>query len=156
MQEICMSMTWVEHEDGSPAKGRLDIGWSLKPPQGSDGKYGRLEAINLATGETLWMKRDRHIPSSSMLATGGGLLFSGNADRRFRALDDRNGNVLWETRLSAVPNATPITFAVSGKQYVAIAAGGGGAHDVDTIELTPEMLRSAHATTLMVFALRST
>ena len=153
MQETCATISWVVGDEASPAKGRLDIGWSLKPAPNSDGKYGRLEAVDLVTGKTVWVRRDRHIPASSLLATAGGLLFTGNADRWFRALDQASGTPLWEVRLNAVPNATPVTYTVGGKQFVAVATGGGGPHDADTIELTPETERASPSTTIWVFGL---
>ena len=59
--------------------------------------------------------------------TAGGLLFIGatNFDRLFRAYDKRNGKLLWKTTLPAAGNATPAVYAVNGRQYVVIAAGGG-------------------------------
>ena len=62
-----------------------------------------------------------------MLATAGGLLFiaATNYDKKFRAFDKSNGELLWETTLPFAGNATPATYAVKGRQYVVIAAGGG-------------------------------
>ena len=61
------------------------------------------------------------------VVTAGGLLFIGasNFDKKFRAFDKATGKLLWETTLPFSGNATPITYAVNGRQFVAIAAGGG-------------------------------
>jgi len=61
------------------------------------------------------------------IVTAGGLVFIGatNYDRKFRAFDKNTGELLWETTLPFAGNATPITYSVDGRQYVAIAAGGG-------------------------------
>ncbi len=61
------------------------------------------------------------------MITGSGLLFIGATarDRKFRAFDKRTGQVLWETTLPAGGNATPAVYQVNGRQFVAIAAGGG-------------------------------
>ena len=77
-----------------------------------------------------------------MLTTAGGLVFVGTMDRYFRAHDDRSGKILWETRLNDVPNAFPITYAVDGKQYIAMIAGYSGS----TGEATTSALyrRSVH------------
>ena len=48
-----------------------------------------------------------------------------NFDRKFRAFDKKSGELLWETTLPFSGNATPVTYEVDGRQYVAIAAGGG-------------------------------
>jgi len=77
----------------------------------------------------------------------------GVAGGRFRAFDQATGKVLWETKLAAQPSSFPITYAVNGKQYVAVVAGGGGAHDITWPQLTPEIDDPAGATTLQVFAL---
>ena len=61
------------------------------------------------------------------IVTAGGLLFIGatNFDRKFRAFDRATGKLLWETTLPFSGNATPATYQVGGRQFVAIAAGGG-------------------------------
>ena len=61
------------------------------------------------------------------VVTAGGLLFIGatSYDRKFHAYDKNTGELLWETTLPFSGNATPITYEVSGKQFVVIAAGGG-------------------------------
>ena len=59
----------------------------------------------------------------SLVATGGGLVFGGDANGRFRAFDDRTGKVLWEMNLGSPVSGFPVTFAVDGKQYVAVATG---------------------------------
>jgi quinoprotein glucose dehydrogenase len=61
------------------------------------------------------------------IVTAGGLLFIGatNFDKKFHAFDKATGELLWETTLPFAGNATPVTYEVNGKQYVAIAAGGG-------------------------------
>ena len=60
------------------------------------------------------------------IVTAGGLLFIGaTQDEKFRAFDKTTGKLLWETSLPSAGYATPSTYAVRGKQYVVIAAGGG-------------------------------
>ncbi len=97
--------------------------------------------------------RTRAVPASSLLATAGGLLFTGSADRIFRALDSGTGKVLWEVRLDAMPSSTPITFSAGGRQYVAVVSGAGGDQSTQTLQVTPEIEPAAPATTLWVFGL---
>jgi quinoprotein glucose dehydrogenase len=61
------------------------------------------------------------------IVTAGGLLFIGatNFDKKFRAFDKSTGALLWETTLPFAGNSTPVTYAIAGRQYVVIAAGGG-------------------------------
>ena len=122
--EACMDLVPVaEGERGSLTTG---VRWTVRPRPESDGQYGRLEAINLATGETAWIARQRAPQTTGALVTAGGLLFAGSLDRRIGAYDAATGERLWTTRLSEVPNAPPITYAVDGRQYVAVIVGSGG------------------------------
>jgi quinoprotein glucose dehydrogenase len=96
----------------------------IKPP------WGTLTAIDLNTGDFRW-----RIPLGSVtgteqyggpIVTAGGLVFiAATHDAKFRAFDKDTGKLLWETALPAAGYATPSTFAVRGRQYVVIAAGGG-------------------------------
>ena len=103
--------------------------------------WGTLNAIDLNTGQYKWkinlgeypdlaakgMKNTGSENYGGPIVTAGGLLFIGatNYDRKFRAFDKATGELLWETTLPFAGNATPITYSVDGRQYVAIAAGGG-------------------------------
>jgi alcohol dehydrogenase (cytochrome c) len=121
----------------------------------SDGMIGRVEAVDLATGKTLWVRRERASHASSILATAGGVIFEGSRDRWFRASDDRTGDVLWKMRLDGSVSSSPITYSVGGVQYVAVTSGGGGPLDGLMAGLTPEVQTPATGTTLWVFRLPS-
>lgn len=112
---------------------------SLRPRPDSDGNYGRLEAINLETGKSVWVHRQRATSTTGVLATGGGLVFAGYVDRGFAAFDDATGKELWRTRLNDVPNSNAITYAVRGKQYVAVVAANGGNHARLFMRMMPEI-----------------
>ncbi len=107
----------------------------VKPP------WGQLSAIDLNQGEIVWQAplgeykvlTARGIPQTGTemmggsIATAGGLVFIGaTPDEKFRAFDQGDGKVLWQTPLEAGGYATPATYEVNGRQYVVIAAGGGG------------------------------
>ena len=154
--ESCMDFTWTPRDAARTAAGGMDIRWELKARPDSDGRFGQVQAINVETGKVLWANRRRAPQSSSILATAGGLVFEGGRDRRFRALDNATGKALWETRLSAVPSSTPITYSAGGRQFVAVVAGGGNAHDSTWPILTPELQNPQGATTLWIFALPKT
>jgi alcohol dehydrogenase (cytochrome c) len=153
LEETCMDYAWHEGAGSKPDALKIDIGWTVKPVPNSDGNYARIDAFDMVARKTLWSARTRAPLSSSLLATDGGILFAGDRDREFRALDQQTGATMWQTRLDAVPNASPITFSVNGRQFVAITTGGGGPHDSESKEITPEIQDSAPATTLWVFAL---
>lgn len=116
---------------------------------------GQPEAIDVATGQSLW-RLDRELPLYGMLTTGGELLFAGDASRRFYALDQWTGETLWETRLSGTTDMAPISFAVDGRQYVAVLSPGGtqdSAAHVGQLGLRSQTGHAGVGHTLFVFAL---
>jgi alcohol dehydrogenase (cytochrome c) len=115
-------------------------------------KVGRIDAISVETGRTLWTWETRVANYSPILATGGGLLFNGSMDRYVRALDSDNGQVLWQTRLPSQAVGGAITFSVGGKQYVAITAGGGPIANLQ-VGMTPEADTTPGSNAIYVFAL---
>jgi alcohol dehydrogenase (cytochrome c) len=111
---------------------------------------GSIHAISVETGRTLWTY-DQRAAVLSLMATAGGLVFGGDSNGRFRALDQDTGEVLWEINLGSPVSGYPVSFAVNGKQYVAVSTGSSltamGAN-----ALTPELKPSA-GNNLFVFAL---
>jgi PQQ-dependent dehydrogenase (methanol/ethanol family) len=111
---------------------------------------GTVEAISASTGATVW-KREQRAGHLSVIATGGGLVFGGDVNGRFRAYDDRSGDILWDVNLGAPVNGYPATFTVNGKQYVAVSTGGSGLA-FGLGRLAPE-LKPGNGNQLFVFAL---
>jgi alcohol dehydrogenase (cytochrome c) len=111
---------------------------------------GSIEAISVESGATAW-KREQRAVTTSLMTTGSGLLFGGDANGRFRAYDQRTGEVLWEVNLGSHVTGYPATFAVDGKQYIAISTGGS-LNTLGLMGLAPE-LRAGTANNLYVFAL---
>jgi alcohol dehydrogenase (cytochrome c) len=150
--ESCMELIPAPQDE----RGSLSTGvrWTIRPRLDSDGRFGRIQAINLATKDTVWTERQRAPQTSGVLATAGGLVFAGALDRWFTAYDDATGKTLWRARLSDVPSAAPISYAVDGKQYVAMVVGYGTAHAITFPMLTPEIdLPVARSSTIWVFSL---
>ena len=113
----------VEYVPGRGYSGAT-VGFYLAP--GAD-HVGEVQAWNVDTGERVWTHR---MAASSnwgpMLATAGGLVFSGGtSDRMFRAYDAWNGTVLWEFPTNSGVMGQPTSFMVDGKQYVAVQSGWG-------------------------------
>ncbi len=119
-------------KDGYPA---------IKPP------WGYVTAVDLESGDFVWRVVNGEFPEltaqgipktgspshGGTIATAGGLVFmAGTFDKKFRAFDQDTGEVLWETELEAGGFATPCTYEADGKQYVAIAAGGGKGDSVSS------------------------
>ena len=89
------------------------------------GMYGLMTAIDLkAGGKLLWQKKTDEPLIGGVLATAGGLAFTGEGNGDFSAFDAKSGQKLWSFNCGAGVNAPPIAFMVDGKQYVAVAAGG--------------------------------
>ena len=109
-----------------------------------------MQAISAETGATEWIHSQR-TATMSLVATGGGLVFGGDVNGRFRAFDDETGAVLWEINLGSAVTGFPITYAVDGRQYVAVSTGTAGTAS-GFIRLTPEITPSA-GNNLFVFAL---
>src|SRR5690606_6790446 len=118
-----------------------------------DGLYGILRAIDMQTGETVWDVRQRAAPASGTLATAGGLVFSASMDRQFTAYDQATGAVLWREGLIDGAVAAPISYAVDGRQYVAVVVGRGNPL-AESNALTPEIeTPPVGAAAVTVFAL---
>ena len=109
---------------------------------------GTVYAVSAETGRTTWLHEQR-AATMSVMATGGGLVFGGDVNGRFRALDQETGAVLWEINLGSPVVGFPITYAVDGRQYVAVNTGAGGGIN---LRMTPE-LRPSVGSVLFVFAL---
>lgn len=87
-------------------------------------RWGTLTAINLKDGNILWQHKSRLPLVGGALHTEGGLVFSGEGDGEFFALDATSGEKVWSYRSQYGVNAPPISFSVKGKQYIAVLAGG--------------------------------
>ena len=113
-------------------------------------RLGTVRAIAVDTGATRWLHEQR-AATMSLVATGGRLLFGGDANGRFRAFDQDTGAVLWEINLGSPVSGYPVTFAVDGRQYVAVGTGTSANASIN-LRMTPE-LRPSFGNNLFVFAL---
>jgi alcohol dehydrogenase (cytochrome c) len=111
---------------------------------------GSVRAISAETGETMWIEEQR-AGTTSLVTTGGGLVFGGDVNGRFRAFDQETGEVLWEINLGSPVTGYPISFSVDGRQYV-VASTGSAANAGINLRMTPE-LRPSFGNNIFVFAL---
>ena len=88
-----------------------------------DVSYGAVRAWEATTGKLKWEFKLLSPGFSSLLSTAGGLVFGGTDEGNFFALDADTGKPLWDTQLGANVRGIPVSFAMDGKQYVAIGAG---------------------------------
>jgi alcohol dehydrogenase (cytochrome c) len=103
--------------------GHAYYGSAYFPSDEAEPYWGALRAIDPATGQMKWEFRHPSPSWSGVLATAGGLVFTGDSEGNFIALDAASGKPLWHFQTGAAVYAAPMAFALDGKEYVAIAAG---------------------------------
>jgi alcohol dehydrogenase (cytochrome c) len=143
LQNLCAEMIALD-----PAADSGTYGMSTRafiPPE-AEGLLGTVHAVDTVTGRTRWVHRQR-AGMQSLITTGGGLVFAGDAGGRFLAMDQETGEILWQVNLGSSVTGYPATFSVDGQQYVAVSTGRwlSGA-------FTPELTHGTQ-NTLFVFAL---
>jgi alcohol dehydrogenase (cytochrome c) len=136
-----------ERRDGKTNWGIGDIAWK----QG----YGQLVAFDASSGAKKWTVKAPAPFTSGLLATGGNLVFAGTPEGDFKAYDQDTGEELWSFQTGSGIVASPITFALDGKQYIAIASGWGGwtGWAVWGGGVAPHLKDNRKGGTLFVFAL---
>ncbi len=122
------------------------------PMPESNGQLGRLAAWDVDTMQPKWVHTQRALFMSGVLTTAGGLAFVGDLDRWFKAFDTATGRVLWQTRLGAPAHGYPISYAVNGRQYIAVPAGMGVFRAMTAV-VSPDIYQPANGQALYVFEL---
>src|SRR5215475_13154362 len=121
----CLDMTAAAPASGDkPATPERRSG--VRRPGSDPEKFGGLAKVNVTTGRIDRIYEGRAPGVAATLATAGDVIFWGDLNRKFRAFDADSGKVLWETTLGGPVSNSTITYAVNGKQYVAVLVGNGG------------------------------
>ncbi len=116
-------------------------------------KFMGMSKINLSTGEITRIHSQPAPGNGSALVTGGDLLFWGDMNRRFHAFDADTGKVLWEVPLGGMIETSTITYAVKGKQYVAVMTGDGQSGSAGPLNMQKGVKTVRGHNAIYVFAL---
>lgn len=124
----------------------------MKPPEGGKAE-GYLAAFHPVTGERKWLTPTPTWIIASLLSTAGDLIFTGDPEGNFFALDARSGEKLWSFPTGAGHRGSAVTYSVNGRQYIATPSGWGSLIGVLHGALWPEAPAPRAGSTLFVFAL---
>lgn len=117
---LCMDMEDAEVEY---KRGSFYLGKDFATRPGRGDHYGELIAWDPVARKKAWSIQEKWFFNGGVLATAGGLVFAGNYEGYFRAIDARTGEVLWKKQLGSGIHAAPATYEVGGKQYVVVVVG---------------------------------
>ena len=149
--EWCQNLTAQKEE---PKQGMPFFGGTfelLKPPDREAGSH--FDAYDPVTGKKHWTYQSKYPLLASALATGGDLVFTGDPEGNFFALDAKTGEKVWSFKTGSGHRGSPVTYSVNGKQYIAVPTGWGSAVASIMTQLWPEGEDFPGGCTLFVFAL---
>ena len=117
-QEMTYTVAPAPYPDGKIWKG----GEFTEVPNGIE--TGNITAVDYNTGKIAWQVKTPQPMIGGILATSGGLVFTGEGDGLFKAYNSTTGKALWQFQAGAGVNAPPSSYVVDGKQYIVVGSGG--------------------------------
>jgi len=112
------------HVESTPYPGgKLWLGGAFKVIA-SEEQWGNISAVDYNTGKIRWKVKTQQPMIGGIMATAGGVVYTGEGNGSFKGYDSATGNILWKFQAGAGVNAPPVSYTVDGKQYIAVAAGG--------------------------------
>ncbi len=149
--EWCETLT-VHQEDPNPAQTFFGGVFELKrPPKGEPGSH--FDAYDPVTGVRKWTVKSKYPLLASAVVTGSDLVFTGDPEGNFFAMDGNTGEKLWSFATGSGHRGSPISYAVNGRQYIAVPVGWGSAVAGLLPQIWPETEDFPGGSTLFVFAL---
>jgi PQQ-dependent dehydrogenase (methanol/ethanol family) len=112
------------HVESSPyPEGKLWLGGAFKVIADEE-QWGNVSAVDYNTGKIRWKVKTQQPMIGGIMATAGGVVYTGEGNGAFKGYDSATGNLLWKFQAGAGVNAPPVSYTIDGKQYIAVAAGG--------------------------------
>jgi alcohol dehydrogenase (cytochrome c) len=149
----CVKVTFtdIEKKEGGSTTGIR--GMSHQPHPASPENNGELVAMDIRSGRVLWRHATPTRMQSAVLTTAGGLVVAGDWDRYVYVHEATTGKVLFQTRMPSAVQGFPITYAVNGRQYLAVPVGSGSALFNMPTQLAPSRRATPPGNAIFVFAL---
>jgi alcohol dehydrogenase (cytochrome c) len=116
---------WNEPVTYKKGAAYLGAGFTIKPVY--DDYIGALKAVDPATGKIVWEAHNSGVLWGGVLATHGGLVFTGTPEGYLKAYDAKTGKELWKFNTGSGITSSPVTWEQGGEQFIAVASGWGGA-----------------------------
>ena len=152
--EWCGMITPIRQE---AKEGRGFVAGMIVPKHPPSGQaYGHIDAFDPVSGAKKWTVKMKYPLTSSLLATAGDVLFTADVEGNFLAYDARSGAQLYRFNTGSGTRGSPITYAVDGRQYIAVPSGLGSIFTGGLGTLWPEARNFQNGSTLFVFALPAT
>jgi alcohol dehydrogenase (cytochrome c) len=149
--EWCQEVSSVPEE---PREGQVFFGGVFELRHPKDGPaHGHLDAIDPVTGKLQWSYKDKYPLLASILSTDGGLVFTGDPEGFFFALDAKSGKKLWSFQTGSGNRGSSIAYEVKGRQFVATPSGWGSALAGLFTQLWPESAQFQGGSAVYAFAL---
>ena len=152
LHQLCADMIgrYVERKEGGGGYGANSRNYKM---DNTNGKVGKLVTIDIRNMEKIWQYEQDAMFLTGSLSTAGGLTFIGDLDRKFMAFDTKTGKLLWNTTLGSALHGFPVTYAVNGKQYLAVQTGMGVFRAMTSV-ISPDIYQPEGGNTIYVFELQ--
>jgi alcohol dehydrogenase (cytochrome c) len=153
IMEMCNDIILRPPSAGGDPEDRGGGTWIMRPVPGRDTGYSHLDALDPVTGRVQWSYPYKYELLASVLATQGDLIFTGDDEGHYFALDARSGKKLWSHQTGASHRGGAVTYMVGGRQFIVTPIGRGATSSDISMVLWPEASTWRVASALVAFAL---